>query len=214
MVIRRTSDGKVYQDILEAVEDFKCPGPCVPECPLHDIRDVTENYASRMCMPVYAEKHPREVAERIGCTILPDMTCPVTSLGTLIADGDKDGITITLQRPDGTNMHLARVCTAIAPDKDTSLRIKVRTQSGSDLMHELYHETQSAKRRKILDFIRFEEETSRIWPWTVSADELMNSDRLLYEIERKAPFEGDGVDTVALYRTIDEVAGVSMAVIL
>lgn len=213
MVIRRTSDGKVYRNILEAVEDFKCPGPCVPECPLHDIQDVTENYASRMCMPVYAEKHPYEVAERIGCTILPDMTCPVTSLGTIIAEGDKDGVTIIIQRPDGSNRFLARIYTAIAANKDTCLKIKVDTQSGSALVHELYREGPSARREEILKFIKFEDATSKIWPWAMSAEDIMGDDLLLYEIERRAPFEGDRCDTVALYHTIDEVVGVNPALV-
>ncbi len=65
-------------------------------------------------------------------------------------------------------------------------------------------------RQAILDFIRFEEETSRIWPWAISAETIIQSDEMLKEIEWVIRSErGETYDTDSMYDAIDRVAGVN-----
>ncbi len=65
-------------------------------------------------------------------------------------------------------------------------------------------------RQAILDFIRFEEETSRIWPWAISAEAIIQSDEMLKEIECAIHSErGEDFNTDDLYDAIDRVAGVN-----
>lgn len=65
-------------------------------------------------------------------------------------------------------------------------------------------------RQAILDFIRFEEETSRIWPWAISAETIIQSDEMLKEIECTIRSEcEESFDADNLYDAIDRVAGVN-----
>ena len=71
MYIRRKSDGKIFRDITEAVEAFKCPGPCSSDCNLYQPIQINpdDDYV-HMCNARYAMNHPEAVANAIGCEIL------------------------------------------------------------------------------------------------------------------------------------------------
>ena len=52
--------GRTYSSCQEAVEDFKCPGSCGPECALYG------NPESHKCAPAYVEAHPAEIGALLG----------------------------------------------------------------------------------------------------------------------------------------------------
>lgn len=66
------------------------------------------------------------------------------------------------------------------------------------------------QRQFIIEFIRFEESTSAIWPWALSGEEIMRDSSLLKEVERSIHFdETGGCDTDELYEALDRIAGVN-----
>lgn len=66
------------------------------------------------------------------------------------------------------------------------------------------------QRQAIIDFIKFEEETSVIWPWAASAGEMIQSD--LRAVERAVQFDlQDNFDTDELYAALDRAFGVNPA---
>ncbi|WP_325213493.1 hypothetical protein [Oscillibacter sp.] len=68
----------------------------------------------------------------------------------------------------------------------------------------------SKQRKSIIDFIRFEDASSEIWPWAVSADDLLKSEPLLEAIEKAVRFDAAGrCGTDELYWAIDRIAGVN-----
>lgn len=71
MYLERKTDGKIFRTISEAVADFKCPGPCTPDCPLSQVVPAGENGAdAHMCDPEYYMVYPVTVADRIGCKLI------------------------------------------------------------------------------------------------------------------------------------------------
>lgn len=72
-----------------------------------------------------------------------------------------------------------------------------------------YVPEKSVRRQAICDFICFEDETSVIWPWALSADELLQNENILNEIEQAVCFnQADEYDTDELYEAINRIAGV------
>lgn len=70
----------------------------------------------------------------------------------------------------------------------------------------------SVRRKAILDFIKFEAETSVVWPWAMSATEMCHKEGFLSAVEKAAPFdEGGSCETDDLYAVIDTLAGVNPA---
>lgn len=211
MLIRRLSDGKLYSDITSAVEDFKCPGPCDGQCQLDPTGHAIDNKNLCLGQYPYPKNHSQEIAALIDCEILENAPYLITSLGMIMTVNDGTDIITVLQDKHGNNTVLSRVSTDIAPNGDTRLKLTASTESGSNVVHELRREKPSKRREAILNFIKFEDSTSQIWPWKLSANELRHSDALLYEIERLAPFDAnDNVETDDLYDAIDKVAGSSM----
>lgn len=71
MYLQRRSDGLIVPDIRTAVETFKCPGPCSPDCPLHPAQPVPSagGYV-HMCNEAYYQLHVATVAEAIGYDVV------------------------------------------------------------------------------------------------------------------------------------------------
>ena len=64
----------------------------------------------------------------------------------------------------------------------------------------------------LTDFILFTRDTSEIWPWFVSAEEILGSPEKLAEIRSSLAFDPEeGFDTDALYQALDETFGISPA---
>lgn len=75
-----------------------------------------------------------------------------------------------------------------------------------------YSEELDDRRQFIMDFIRFESETANIWPWALSADEIIQNENLLGEVERIVEFDQeDKCDTDVLYSALDRLAGINPA---
>lgn len=66
---------------------------------------------------------------------------------------------------------------------------------------------------EIIDFIRFEEETSLIWPWCISADEIIQNEEILQKIAQELQLNGGtgDYDVEKLYEVINQVAGINPA---
>ena len=65
----RKSDGKTYNSIMDAVREYKCPGPCADGlCKLHEMVNVGTHAQSYMCHNDYVNAHPDEIASRLGLT--------------------------------------------------------------------------------------------------------------------------------------------------
>lgn len=66
------------------------------------------------------------------------------------------------------------------------------------------------EREAIVDFLRFEESTSTIWPWALPADEILQNEELLRKVEKAVSFDSQGsCDTDELYDALDRVIGVN-----
>lgn len=76
MSIKRKSDGKEYGTLMDAVQDFRCPGPCSPDCQLYPVHEVATvpGAVVHKCHPEYVKAHPHEIADLIGCSFEPGMT--------------------------------------------------------------------------------------------------------------------------------------------
>ena len=63
---------KIFDDIVAAVKDFMCPGPCDPDCPLcgNHKTVLPDGRGCHMCHPEYATTHPKEVAKAMGYRII------------------------------------------------------------------------------------------------------------------------------------------------
>lgn len=69
---------------------------------------------------------------------------------------------------------------------------------------------QEKARQAIIDFINFEDETSQIWPWAISAEELVLSEVTLQKIAKALqPDETGDYDTDEVYDAISHIAGVN-----
>lgn len=72
--------------------------------------------------------------------------------------------------------------------------------------------TSKMYRQKIIDFIQFEDETSEIWPWAISAEKLIQDGEALQKIAEITQFDESGqYDTDDLYSAINQVAGINPA---
>ncbi len=72
---------------------------------------------------------------------------------------------------------------------------------------------ENKRRKSIIDFIQFEDSTSVIWPWAVSAEALLQNEALLLEVEKAVCFDESGnCDTDELYAAIDRIAGINPAI--
>lgn len=65
-------------------------------------------------------------------------------------------------------------------------------------------------RQAVIDFINFEDETSQIWPWAMTAEELLQNEEALQKIVKAVEHDGTGeCDTDELYDAISRIAGVN-----
>lgn len=68
------------------------------------------------------------------------------------------------------------------------------------------------RRQAIIDFIKFEEETSVIWPWAVPAEGIIQSEEMLLAVEKLVNFDdAHNYDTDELYAAVVQIAGVNPA---
>lgn len=68
------------------------------------------------------------------------------------------------------------------------------------------------RRQAIIDFVRFEEETSLIWPWAASPDEIMQNDDTLLQVEKDIHFFAeDDYDADELYDALNRIVGINPA---
>lgn len=62
----------------------------------------------------------------------------------------------------------------------------------------------------IVDFIKFEENSSQIWPWAVSVEDILQNETMLRAIEQAVSFGAHGeFNTDELYDAIDQIAGIN-----
>jgi len=67
-------------------------------------------------------------------------------------------------------------------------------------------------RAAIVDFIRFEESTAVTWPWAVSAEDLLQNEEILLELEKVVDYDKkSGFDTEKLYDALDQIIGINPA---
>ena len=65
-------------------------------------------------------------------------------------------------------------------------------------------------RQAILDFITFEDEPSQVWPWAMTAEEILQNEEILQKIAVTVRSDISGkCDTDELYDTISEIVGVN-----
>lgn len=75
MKIRRKSDNKIFHSIVDAMDAFKCPGPCDPDCPLYKTMPLQYNdHFVHQCHPDYYMFHQEEILNLIGCELVPSGT--------------------------------------------------------------------------------------------------------------------------------------------
>ena len=68
------------------------------------------------------------------------------------------------------------------------------------------------RRKSVIDFIQFEDATSAIWPWAVSAEALLQNETMLLEVEKRVCFDESGnCDTDGRYAAIDQIVGINPA---
>lgn len=73
-----------------------------------------------------------------------------------------------------------------------------------------YMPEEDVARKAIIDFVIFESATSVIWPWAVPAEEIIQSEKTLREVEKAADFDQEGnFDTDVLYAALDRIVGVN-----
>lgn len=69
---------------------------------------------------------------------------------------------------------------------------------------------QEKVRQAVIDFINFEDATSQIWPWAMTAEKLLQNEEALQKIVKAAEHDGTGkCDTDELYDAISRIAGVN-----
>lgn len=76
---------------------------------------------------------------------------------------------------------------------------------GFDLTHRYEPDCGDAY-QDIVDYIRFEQETSEIWPWFISCDEILSHETTLREIAGRMSAAGEW-DTESIYESLTEVFG-------
>lgn len=74
MKIKRKSDNKIFNNIVDAIDGFKCPGPCDPDCPLYEAMPLHNGHFVHKCHPDYYMLHQKEVLSLIGCELVPPGT--------------------------------------------------------------------------------------------------------------------------------------------
>ena len=63
---------------------------------------------------------------------------------------------------------------------------------------------------RISDFVRFEAETSIIWPWAIPAEELLQNEEKLRTVAAFIHFDANGAyDTDEMYEALDSAFGVN-----
>lgn len=72
MKFKDPSTGKVYATIGQAIDAFRCPGPCTPDCPLYGSVKLSGDKWAHKCHPDWAAAHPAQVASLIDFAMLED----------------------------------------------------------------------------------------------------------------------------------------------
>ena len=71
--VLRKADGRIFNNIHEAVNDIRCPGPCVDGlCPLSEHVKIGDGKWTQKCNPKYYMEHPEDVLQTIGCEFLEE----------------------------------------------------------------------------------------------------------------------------------------------
>ena len=76
---------------------------------------------------------------------------------------------------------------------------------GFDLAHRYEPDCDDAY-QDIVDYIRFEQETSKMWPWLISGDEMLAQETTLREIAGRLTAAGEW-DTESIYESLTEAFG-------
>lgn len=76
---------------------------------------------------------------------------------------------------------------------------------GFDLAHRYEPDCDDAY-QDIVDYIRFEQETSKMWPWLISGDEMLAQETILREIAGRLTAVGEW-DTESIYESLTEAFG-------
>ena len=64
--------------------------------------------------------------------------------------------------------------------------------------------------RAVTDYLRFEQETSEIWPWFLSAEEMLGDERTLHEVSAALHHDPEhGYDTEEIHQALNEAFGVN-----
>lgn len=128
MYLKRKSDGRVFRSVGDAVDAFRCPGPCDPDCPLYPLKPTAEdeNELVHMCHPSYREAHIFSVADAIGCQVVHE-TLPETdesARGRVVIPSDA--------LPPGTDVTVDATALAreIAAALNSTSRANLRTIAG------------------------------------------------------------------------------------
>lgn len=80
-----------------------------------------------------------------------------------------------------------------------------RQAMGFDLAHRYEPDCDDAY-QDIVDYIRFEQETSKMWPWLISGDEMLAQETTLREIAGRLTAAGEW-DTESIYESLTEAFG-------
>lgn len=64
----RMTDGTPVPSVQAAVEKFKCPGPCNPDCPLYPGIRIQGERFGHMCHPEIVSRYPVSVLDAMRCS--------------------------------------------------------------------------------------------------------------------------------------------------
>lgn len=64
----RMADGTPVPSVQAAVEKFKCPGPCSPDCGLYQAVRVRDGVVGHMCHPDIVSRYPMSVLDAMRCS--------------------------------------------------------------------------------------------------------------------------------------------------
>lgn len=64
----RLPDGRPCASPMDAVEKFKCPGPCNPDCPLNPSIRISGETFGHMCHPDIIARYPLSALDAMRCS--------------------------------------------------------------------------------------------------------------------------------------------------
>ena len=73
----QSKGGMACANPMEAVERFKCPGPCGADCPLYPTMTLSNGKPEHMCHPEIVTAYPFSVLDAMGCSYTTRVGEPV-----------------------------------------------------------------------------------------------------------------------------------------